>query len=520
MIKDKKHGINKIEAPDPEIERKKEEASKVGHECLMKGRKQFIESKLPEAAVNLQKAASLFAAIDDHKNYCDAMNVLGVVMGASGNDTTALDHYLDGLEVANRYNIDVGSISILNNIGSKFLQLGANERALEYLLTAMKILESISIDEDDRLPAWKIIMELNICNAYRNLHKYETARHYMDFVENYTDWVDGDENYVLYYFSYKVSQANLNWDMGYHDEVKAVLPELVEMVMKDGTVFDYVQDVENFLELLQKVGERSYWEMALQSFEQFANNQDSLHFKMLSIENWLKFFRYFDMTKKYEEACVVYTKLAMERSEYDKRDRVMALDLKVNMREKEAATRKYETLANVDPLTGIGNRNKLETDSKILLEEAMEQDCFIGIGLFDLDHFKAKNDAYGHLIGDACITCLIRAIEESLGSLEYAYRFGGDEFVVLLPNPTRGWLEELAIKVKETLASEQRKDKELRNIEEITVSQGYAFGIPEKGDTFMDLLETADKALYQVKENGRNGYAIYGHTDIIENAIH
>ena len=505
---------------DPETEKKKEEASRVALDCLAKGRKQFIESNLTDAAVNLQKAASIFEAIEDHKNYCEAMNVLGVVMGAAGNDTTALDHYLDGLEAANRYNIDVGSISILNNIGSKFLQLGANERALEYLLTGMKILESISIDSDDRLPSWKLIMELNICNAYRNLHKYETARRYMDLVDKYTDWVDGDENYILYYFSYKVSQANLNWDMGYHDEVRAALPELVQMVIKDGTVFDYVQDVESFMELLEKVGDRSHWEMVLQSFEQFANHQESLYFRMLSIENWLKFFKYFDMDEKYKEACVLYTEMVIEHSEYDKRDRVMALELKVTMREKDAATRKYETLANVDPLTGIGNRNKLEADSRTLLEEAKAAHSFIGIGLFDLDHFKAKNDAYGHIIGDACITCLIRALEKSLKSLEYAYRFGGDEFVVLIPNPTGEWIEDLAIRVKENLKSEQKKDKELRSIEEITLSQGYAFGIPEKGDSFMDILETADKALYHVKENGRDGYAIYGYTDIAENAIH
>lgn len=491
-----------------------------GAECLAKGRKQFIEGHLPKAALNLQKAATLFSSVEDYKNYCDAINVLGVVLGAMGNDTAALDHFLDGLETANRCNIDVGSISILNNIGSKYLQLGANERAVEYLLRAMKILESISIDEDDRLPVWKVIMQLNICNAYRNLKKYEIASHYMELVEKFADWVDGDENYILFYLSYRVSKANLKWDLGYHEDVLAEMPQLVDLITRDGTTFDYVQDIENFLELLQKVGERSYWEMTLQAFEQFANNQESLHFKILSIKSWLKFFRYFDMRDKYKEACIIYTELAMEQSEYNKRDKVMALDLKITMREKEATTKKYETLANVDPLTGIGNRNKLETDSRILFEEAIEEGAYIGIGLFDLDHFKAMNDAYGHLIGDACIRCLIRAMEDSLGSLEYAYRFGGDEFVVLLPNPTKDWIEELATRVKAALISEQKKDKELRTVEPITLSQGYAFGIPEKGDSFMDILETADKALYQVKENGRNDYAIYGYTYITENAIH
>lgn len=518
MGKDKKIRNANIDNYDTDVSR--EALEKEGMVCLTKGRKQFIEGNLPMAALNLQKAASLFGTIEDYKNYCEAINVLGVALGAMGNETAAFEHFIDGLEVANRYNIDVGSISILNNIGSKYLQLGANERALEYLLTAMKILDSISVDEDERLPVWKIIMQLNICNAYRNLKKYETARHYMELVEKFTDWVDGDENYVLFYLSYRVSKANLSWDLGKQEEVLAEMPQLVDMITRDGSVFDYVQDIENLLELLQKVGERSYWEITLQAFEQFANNQESLHFKILSVESWLKFFRYFDMKEKYEEACVVYTRLAIEQGEYNKRDKVMALDLKITMKEKEAATKKYETLANVDPLTGIGNRNKLETDSRILLEEAIEEGSYIGIGLFDLDHFKVINDAHGHLIGDACIRCLVRAMEDSLESLEYAYRFGGDEFVVLLANPTREWIKDLATRVKAALITEQRKDKDLRSIEAITLSQGYAFGIPERGDSFVDILETADKALYQVKENGRNGYAIYGYTDIMENTIH
>lgn len=500
------------------IKIKKEQAEKEGLDYLSKGRKLFYDSNFPEAAVYLQRATAMLFIAEDYKNYCDAMNILGVTMGASGNDAIALDHYLDGLEVANTYNIDVSSISILNNIGSRFQGMGADDRALEYLLTAMKLLESIPIDSDPRLPIWKVVMDLNICNAYRKLQKYELAQKHIERVDNFEGW--DDENIKLFYFSYRVSKANLIWDMGYREEVIDSLPELVELAMKDGNVSDYVQDIEEFLDLLQDIGERSYWEMVLQSFEQYASRQDSVYIKILSIEHWLKFFKYYDMKEKYNEACILYTKLAMERSEADKKERIMSMELKVTMREKEAATRKFKTMATVDPLTGIGNRNKLETDSKLLFEKAIENNEFIGIGLFDLDHFKDKNDKYGHLIGDSCITCLIRALKKSLGTLKYSYRFGGDEFVVILPKATRKILTELAEKVQTTLKEEQSRDKQLCQVEEITLSQGYAYGIPEQGDAFFDLLETADKALYQVKENGRNSFTIYDHMDILENAIH
>lgn len=503
-----------------EIEYRKETAEKEGLEYLQKGRKLFLDANLSEAAECLQHAVTLLDVAEDYKNYCDALNVLSVVLVASGNDSIALDHYLDGLEIANRYNIDISSISMLNNIGSRFQQLGDNEKALEYLLKSMKLLESISIDTDPRLPIWKVVMEINICNAYRGLRKYELAKTYMERVENFDGWSNGDSNNQLFYFSYKVSQANLMWAMGEKEEVKKNLPKLVELAMLDGNVSDYVQDIADFLELLQEIGERSFWEMVLQSFEQFASRQDSLHIKIFSIENWIKFFKYYDMKDKYQEACVLYTKLMMERSEADRKERVMAMELKVTMREKEAATRKYQNMANVDALTGVGNRNKLETDSKLLLEKSIDSNKYIGIGLFDLDHFKEKNDTYGHLIGDACLRCLVRALENSVGSSKYIYRFGGDEFVVILPGATRKKLNELADKVKAALDTEQEKDEELCKLEKLTLSQGYAYGIPEKGDTFMDLLETADNALYAVKENGRDGYLVSDYTDIKEYSIH
>ena len=503
-----------------DIAEKKERMGREGMEYLLKGRKLFIDSNLSEAVSCLQKAAGMLDIAEDYRNYCDAMNLLGVIMNASGNALTSLDYYLDGLEVANTYGVDVSSISILNNIGSGFQKLGANERALECILKAMKILESIPLDTDERFPLWKVIMEVNICNAYRRLGKLETAKLYMNRMESYKGWVNGDENFKLFYFSFRITQASLRWEMGLKDEVLKDLPELVELAMNDGNVSDYVQDIEEFLELLKKAENRTYWEMVLQSFEQYAKNQESLKVKIVSIEKWIEFFKYYEMTEKYKEACVLYTELALELRANNKKELISAMEMKIDMREKEAATRKYQKLASVDPLSGIGNRNKLETDSKILLENAKENGEFIGIGLFDLDHFKAKNDTYGHIVGDACIKCLVRALKKSLGSLKYAYRFGGDEFVVLLKGTTRDEIVSLAERVKSTLYEEQRKDKDLKKIEEITLSQGYAFGIPEEGDTFIDILETADKALYRVKENGRNGYSIYDHMDIMEYSIH
>ncbi len=81
--------------------------------------------------------------------------------------------------------------------------------------------------------------------------------------------------------------------------------------------------------------------------------------------------------------------------------------------------------------------------------------------------------------------------------------------MVILQDATRASMTDLAHRVQSMLHDEQMGDDMLKGLEEITVSQGYAYGIPEEGDTILELLDVADKALYHVKENGRNDFVIY-----------
>ncbi|MBQ7582445.1 MAG: GGDEF domain-containing protein, partial [Lachnospiraceae bacterium] len=459
----------------------------------------------------------LFDIENDHVNYCETMNVLGIELATKGNETAAIDHYLDGLDCATQHNIRIGKIPILNNIGSKYQELGDDKHALEYLLQASEIIDGTPPDADSRLPLWKLVIDMNIANAYRALSQYEKAREYLDKASDFDVWKD-EENAKVFYLSYQVSRASLLWDLGERDKAEEMIPELVDLSMKDRNVSNYRQDIMDLLTLLEKLGDRSHWEVVLQSFEQYALKQDSPEVKIASLEAWIAYFKYFELKDKYKEACVLYTQQSLEMKAYKNRERTQAMDLKVSMREKDITTRKYQALANLDALTGTGNRHKLETDSAILFQNAIRENAYLTVGIFDLDHFKKKNDAYGHLIGDAYMTCLVRVLEKTLGTLDNVYRFGGDEFIVILTDKREAELKELALRVQKELHDEQLKDDMLNGLEEITVSQGYAFAIPEEGDTILDLLDAADKALYQVKEGGRNNFAIYDYRDVNEAA--
>ena len=479
-----------------------------GEEYLAEGRRLFHENRVRDSVSYLQKAIVLLEIKKDWANYCEAQNLLGVAMAFCGNELEALDHYLDALECARGHQLTVSMISILNNLGSRYQQFNDNERALPYLLDAWEAVGSLDAGADERLPLWRLVICLNIANAYKDLGDLKEACCFMEIASDRAFWEAMDERAKLFYFSYKISAARLKWDLGEKDAVRSQIPELLEISDRDRNASNYLQDMLDLLDLLEKIGDRSSWEMALQSFEQYAQSDHSLELRMRSAESWLDYFKYFEMKDKYADACILFAKLVREAEDEKNKDRVAAMDLKIRMRESDNTMRKYKALANFDALTGTGNRNKLEQDSALLFQRAIREKIALAIGIFDLDHFKQKNDAYGHLVGDAYMTCLVRAIEKTIGSLESVYRFGGDEFVIMMTEASKKELNEMAVKLMDALHEEQASDDILSGLEEITVSQGYAIGIPEWGDTILDLLDTADRALYYVKEHGRNNYRI------------
>ncbi len=156
--------------------------------------------------------------------------------------------------------------------------------------------------------------------------------------------------------------------------------------------------------------------------------------------------------------------------------------------------------SSIDFLTGIPNRRYFEDTLASIVREAT--DC-VSILLVDIDHFKHFNDRHGHLIGDNVLRLVAKMIKKNVKGKDIVCRFGGEEFVVILPETTLGG----ALSVAENIRGYFSK-KSLRAIAEdkdlgvLTVSIGAACHSP--GESPRDLLRRADRALYHAKNTGRN----------------
>lgn len=159
-------------------------------------------------------------------------------------------------------------------------------------------------------------------------------------------------------------------------------------------------------------------------------------------------------------------------------------------------------LAVTDELTGLYNRRYFDRHLNVMLGKAQEQERDMALMILDIDHFKAVNDNHGHDIGDAVLREFAARLKRNIRGVDLACRFGGEEFVVLMPDTDTGQAEAVAERVRQSMA-EKSFDVGAGRPLSVTVSVGVS--IKESlADTPESMIKRADVALYRAKREGRN----------------
>lgn len=166
---------------------------------------------------------------------------------------------------------------------------------------------------------------------------------------------------------------------------------------------------------------------------------------------------------------------------------------------------KATTESERDFLTGSFNRKAFDKRLLAHLEEAESNEMELTIIMLDIDHFKTFNDNFGHLIGDEVLKIVAKTLTDSVKGMDTVARFGGEEFVVILPRTPIGGGMIVAETIRKTIASKELKRKSTgEHYGQVTVSLGVASYRHHHHDTPQGLIKRADEALYRSKKAGRN----------------
>ncbi len=166
-------------------------------------------------------------------------------------------------------------------------------------------------------------------------------------------------------------------------------------------------------------------------------------------------------------------------------------------------TNTLEQKAYKDNLTGINNRENFEDIFAIEIGNAKLNDQSLSLIIFDVDHFKAINDTFGHQAGDIILKDLVQLIENNIKKGDIFARWGGEEFVILVPSTDINGAYNLAENLRKLVQSH------LFKYVENTLTLSFGIASLESDDTKLTLFEKADKAMYEAKNNGRNRVEIY-----------
>jgi diguanylate cyclase (GGDEF)-like protein len=186
---------------------------------------------------------------------------------------------------------------------------------------------------------------------------------------------------------------------------------------------------------------------------------------------------------------------------------LMRLRSEIQTRELSFLNVELQKISYIDNLTGLANRHAYELQFAKLWREAVDSGSCLSAILIDIDHFKVTNDTRGHLYGDRVLVRVASLLLQSLRCKDdFAARFGGEEFVVLLPGATQEGAMIVAERIRKLVevAGSPALPEPGRHPRLSTVSCGVASCWPNDSNCQDDLLDSADKALYQAKSAGRN----------------
>lgn len=189
--------------------------------------------------------------------------------------------------------------------------------------------------------------------------------------------------------------------------------------------------------------------------------------------------------------------MTRELKQYHDRLEYTVNELQMEMAERKVAIEELEQLATTDPLTSLYNRRKFNELLAYEVERNQRYHADLSLIMCDIDHFKKINDKFGHAAGDTALKIFSDKVTENIRDVDIFARWGGEEFMILMPNSNINSARSVAEKLRKTI-----EDTDTKTVASLTASFGVTHC--KDDDTTESFVKRVDEALYKAKQQGRN----------------
>lgn len=457
---------------------------------------------------NITKAIRTLMQSEEKELLARSFNFVAIDAVNYGSYDVAYNYYMTGLKICDDLPDALVPGIIHSNLGQLFNEIGNYELARKHIRHGLKIIAKHP--EDGKYYRNLINMHFQDGMISLAMNKLDDVERSQSVIRRYMDEYDGMEEGDL---SLPLAFMNVRLALARKQKKKAeaLLDDLLLALENEAAIYDCMDDLFTFLRYLTDTKNTAIAERVIRAVGDKIKDNDIQHISLM----------FNDIVVSYYDAIGnsrMVTKLLRQQHEMTKSLRseqrilhgfsIELIRAISEVQEKQDRIVKENRLlqeqAFTDALTGIPNRHAMNTELALAYEKAYRDGKALGVAMLDIDSFKEYNDTYGHNKGDECL----KAIAEELSVIAkdpniFCARYGGDEFIVIYENMDEETVNRKAEELAKGIAERNIKNKNSDVSDLVTVSQGICFGVPSEENKFWDYLETADKALYSAKRNGR-----------------
>ena len=448
-------------------------------------------SRYGEALALVLRAMELANQLADRRLIASMDNVLGNIYWRLADYSSALDHFMHGLRLIQIEPDAEQEVFLLQGLGALHHDIGDHEEALRYFKRSVESDKSVDI----------IGRAIGLNNIAYTLHEMNRDDEALTYANQALELYER-EKFSVGRLESLHTLGSIYLNMGDMDRSWRYFEEAFQSAEQQDNPLQMINSLFGICQIHELRGESDEALQKLLQVLQLSQHIDSLVSQCTAHELLSQLYKHMGNYQlalaHHERFHAIHVQIFNEQAE--RRLHNTQLLLEVETIRKQANL--YRTLAATDALTGLLSRREFYELGEKVIHQARLRLSPVSLLMIDLDYFKLVNDQHGHAMGDHVLAVIARRLKSTLRQDDLAGRYGGDEFVILMPDLSLSACRKIAERCRSVVAEEAIEIDALKI--RMNISIGLAVLDADSNLQLEDLIQSADQALLLAKKSGRN----------------